>query len=503
AKLRTDQNMTPRERSRLTMAAAAAGLVLCYWGVTASLVHAWTNHYLYSYGAVVPFISGYMVWARASQIRAAGCHPDYKLGVPLVLLGLAMVLGGQLAATESVAQVSLLVTLTGAVLLLGGRGVLAQTWFPILYLILGIPVWDRLIEGLQVPSQGVSARLATTMLRIGGIPASHDGTLIALPNLTLQVLRECSGVNQLISVTAMALPAAALWLKGYARRIVFIALAVTIAYLSNGFRIALVGFLGYHGWSSGEVSFAHLGEGLAVSLAGYVLIFACLSLLSREKRTPEPRETRVQTASPVQARRLAWLEAAVLIVLLSVGLFRVTFRSSSVGLVDELHALPSHIGAWSHDAESGVHPDSRGSGVDDELMRVYRGPSGERMHLYIGYHRYQTEGKELAAVGRREAYPVKLTVDAATIELGEIVHEQVGKQTGTLFWYDVNGRIVGDWYRAKGYMILDSLTRRRTNGAIVKVDWEAPAGPRFDASRQEAVAFVRELLSILPHYMPS
>jgi EpsI family protein len=495
--------MTPHQRSRLTLAAAAAGLILCYWGVTASLIHAWTNHYLYSYGAAVPLISGYMVWARAPQIRAAGCCPDYKLGVPLVLIGLAMVLGGQLAATESVAQVSLLVTLTGAVLLLGGRGVLALTWFPIAYLILGIPVWDRIIEGLQGPSQGLSASVATRMLRICGIPASHDGTLIALPNLTLQVLRECSGVNQLISVTAMALPAAALWLKSFARRIVFIVLAVTIAYLSNGFRIALVGFLGYNGWSSGEVSFAHLGEGLAVSLAGYVLIFACLSLLSREQRTPKLKETPAPAAPAVRTPRLAWLETAVLVVLLSVGLFRVTFRSASVGLAAELHALPTHIGAWSHDPESGVHRGARESGVDDELLRVYRGPSGERVRLYIGYQRYQTEGKELAAVGRREAFPVKLTVDASTIELGEIVHAQVGKQTGTLFWYDVNGRIVGDWYRAKGYMILDSLTRRRTNGALVMVDWEAPAGPRFDATRQEAVAFVRELLSILPNYMPS
>src|SRR5687768_15747799 len=144
--------MTPRERSRFTIAAAAAGLVLCYAGVMASLVHAWTNNYLYSYGAAVPLISAYIVWARAAHIRAVGSHHDYKLGVPVLLLGLVMVLGGQLAATESVAQVSLLVTLAGAVLLLGGRRVLALTWFPIVYLILGIPVWDRLIEGLQAPS---------------------------------------------------------------------------------------------------------------------------------------------------------------------------------------------------------------------------------------------------------------------------------------------------------------------------------------------------------------
>ena len=37
----------------------------------------------------------------------------------------------------------------------------------------------------------------------------------------------------------------------------------------------------------------------------------------------------------------------------------------------------------------------RFTAVDDELVRVYRNPSGDRVQLYIGYYHRQEQGKEL------------------------------------------------------------------------------------------------------------
>ena len=53
-----------------------------------------------------------------------------------------------------------------------------------------------------------------------------------------------------------------------------------------------------------------------------------------------------------------------------------------------------------------------------------------------------------------------------------------------LFWYDVNGRIVADFYRLKSYTIWDAVTRRRTNGAVVMIAWDGPAGAESEAARQ-------------------
>ena len=58
-------------------------------------------------------------------------------------------------------------------------------------------------------------------------------------------------------------------------------------------------------------------------------------------------------------------------------------------------------------------------------------------------------------------------------------------------------------YVAKLYMMWDALTRRRTNGAVVMVEWGQPTGPDSEASRREVIAFVRQLVPLLPRYIPS
>jgi hypothetical protein len=74
---------------------------------------------------------------------------------------------------------------------------------------------------------------------------------------------------------------------------------------------------------------------------------------------------------------------------------------------------------------------------------------------------------------------------------------------GLLFWYDMNGRIVSDIYRLKSYTIWDAVTRRRTNGAIVMIAWDGPAGAKSEASRERAIGFAQALVPVLRRHLPS
>jgi hypothetical protein len=70
-----------------------------------------------------------------------------------------------------------------------------------------------------------------------------------------------------------------------------------------------------------------------------------------------------------------------------------------------------------------------------------------------------------------------------------------------VFWYDVNGRVVPDVYRVKGYTLWDAFTRRRTNGAVVMIAWDAHNG--LESARQDAVEFAQALLPVLRQHLPS
>lgn len=521
--------MSTFERQRVRMAAAAALFLFCYAGAIAALVGTWATNSLYSYGFAVPLISAYMVWANSAEWRRRAPTPDYLLGLPAVTIGMAMLVAGRLGAFDTVQAVSMIVTLAGLVLVLFGRQTLRLLWFPLAYLLLGVPVWDRAINELQVPSQVLSGQIAVGLLHAVGVPAVQEGTLIGLPRVTLNVLRECSGVNQLIAVTAMVLPAAYLFLSGAVRRVALVAIAVTVAYLSNGFRIALVGFLGDKGLNRGDL--LHLVEGLATSVLSYIVIIAVLSVLAKKGKSSERAETKpVVSAGP--AKRRVRLEFAVLALLLTTGGYLFWFQPADVPLRNELGSLPDRIDTWTVDraeppllsSQNNDTQDSRMTtaqardmigrgdvirfeGVDDELVRTYRGSSGGRVRLYIGYYRSQRQGKQLFGGAnsalRSASSTASIGVEPHAIEINQVVQQREGISRGLLFWYDVNGRVLADMRRAKVYAVWDALTRRRSNGAVVMVAWDGSDDDESGASREQAADFVRALLPLLPQFIPS
>jgi EpsI family protein len=480
-----------------------------------SIVATWSSMGMYSYGLAVPFISAYMLWAKLGELKTLRRAPDYVPGALTVLVGLSLLVVGQIATLDSIQQISLVVTLLGGVLLVIGRNGLKLTWFPIAYLLIGVPVWDHVIARLQVPSQLLSARISIVFLRLSSIPAVQDGTLVALPNVTLEVLPACSGVNQLISVVAMTLPAAYMWLQGYWRRFTLVGVAVLIAYLSNGFRIALVGFLAYHGWANSNLETLHLGEGLIVSLLGYGLIMLCLSVLARSGRgdsvgSMKPSSPDLSRIAVASASSYRWADVGLVLLLATAGTMLYTFKPTPVLSKQELLAFPKQIDDWDAVAAAGSESISRVAGADDELARTYQNTAGETIRLYIGYQTYQTQGKELPDPTNQESHAspaavsqVELPLGSQTVQVNQMLVKKAGKEAVTIFWYDLNGRIVASRYRAKGYVILDTLSRWRSNGAIVRVDWETPAGWDYVASQKRAVDFVRALLPILPGYLPS
>jgi EpsI family protein len=518
-------------RSRFPIALAGVALALCYAGVVATLVGEWSTDYLYSYGFAVPLISWYVVWAKSQELGPLRPSPDYLLGIPVSVAGAAMLVAGHLGALMTVQETSLVVTLAGVVLLLFGRDIMRVLWFPIAYLLLMVPIWSYPIGLIQDPSQVVTGRIAVGLLHVVGVPAIQEGVRVVLPRLTLDVMRECSGVNQLIAVVALTLPAAYLWLESSTRRIALLGLAVVVVYLTNGFRVALVGFLGYKGFSGGSNPILHLLEGLVLSGIGYTAIYGCFTLLSKGQRS-DRRHTEQPVSAPPAERPgrppvpRPWLQAGALVVVLSAGGFPLLFRPADVRLSHELRMLPGRIDDWTMETIAepsvaqfavvdddlvGAHPgndaERRFVGVDDELVRAYRNAAGQQIRLYVGYYRYQEDGKKLAgsASAALHAASSRVTVHlgAETIALNQVVQPLRATKRGVLFWYDLNGRVAASMYLAKAYMMSDALTRGRTNGAVIMVGWDCPAGADFDASQQRAAGFVRALLPLLPQFIPS
>jgi len=509
--------------------AGVAGIAyaICYAGVFASLVNLWSTYPLYSHGYVVPLIAGWLFWTKYRTAPSIQEVPDYVVGVPIILLGVSLLVIGDVGAVLTVKQTSLIVTLVGLVLVFFGRETLRFYRFPVAYLLFMVPIWDVGLNQLQDPSRIVSTRIASAFLHLANVPVLRQDTILVLPSATLSVMRQCSGVNQLVALMAMVVPASYVFLDTNKRRLALIAFSVGVGYLSNGFRIALVGWLAVNGLGDGNLadSYTHVLEGLVVSAAGYAMILVVLSWLSRFNGTPA-EATGNRELAPQPSRSSHWprrrlLDLAVIGILLIAAAMPLVARSTDVGLARDLEMLPGTLGSWrlvSRDSAemsrlSGIredlvqsYPESTGvlrfAGVDDETSLVYEN-SSMRLRLYVGYYRRQEQGRELAGdAGQALAAastPVSLALGSETVTAREVVRTGDGARRGILYWYDVNGRLVSDRYMAKAYTAWDALTRQRTNGAVVMITWETPSAANVDG-RAQATAFARELAPVLRNY---
>lgn len=258
-------------------------LLFCYWEVLSALVNQWINNDVYSYAFLIPAISGYMIWLQRERLSVLSLDGHPVLGWFVLSSGLAALVIGWAGHLLLVQELSLLLTLSGLVLLFWGVQAFRLLRVPIGYLLFMIPVWGFITDPIQMPARLFSAEVAAAMLQGVGLTPYLDGIYIELPNITLEVAPECSGVNYLFAVAAIGVPIALFYLKDWTHRLILLVSALAIAMVANGLRIALIGIVAVHQLSVDSHGPLHILQGLFVSVVGYVGVFAVLWLLRRRE----------------------------------------------------------------------------------------------------------------------------------------------------------------------------------------------------------------------------
>jgi EpsI family protein len=178
-----------------------------------------------------------------------------------------------------------------------------------------------------------------------------------------------------------------------------------------------------------------------------------------------------------------------------------------------LNKFPAKIGDWSLVGE--YQMDDRSMTVlqvDDYISRTYSNSKGEIVSLYIGYFKTQKEGKQnhsprqcLPGAGWSavEAAPVAVRItdrDPGQIPVNRYLMKKGDDTELFLFWYHGRGRQVASEYLSKAYVIWDSITKNRTDGALIRLSSRASANP--DKALQTQTDFIRSFYPVLSKYIP-
>ena len=179
------------------------GLVIfLYQEVLWGLGSDWNNDPDYSYGFLVPFLSAYFIWERWNVLTDETPSPSVW-GIGLLSLGLFSLVVGLIGAELYVQRTSLIVVLSGLVLLILGWKYLWLLSLPIGFLIFMIPLPAIVVNTIAFPLQLFAAQTATFCLFSLGIPVLREGNLIILASTTLEVVEACSGLRSLLSLLAL------------------------------------------------------------------------------------------------------------------------------------------------------------------------------------------------------------------------------------------------------------------------------------------------------------
>lgn len=493
----------------MLLGAVIASFLLCYATVIQSLVQQWLTNELYTHGFLIPFISAYIVLQRRERLHQLQVRPDLAWGWPILTAGLLLLVGGNLASLASVQQVSLLVSLIGAALLLFGRDIVRELWFALAYLLFMIPVWEVVTTPLQWSFQWMSADIGSRIMRAVGVPVRLQGVFIELPSVTLEVADVCSGIHFLVAILALALPTAYVRLSRTSLRMMVLVISVAVALLTNGLRVALIGVLAYSGVTGPDIHGpAHALQGLFVAVFGILAMLAIIQGFA----TLEARQSGVAQVGPTVAAALPVAggpQIAVSLVLAAVGLLLWAKPGVAVPARVDLNTPPSAIGEWRLDQRTDRVPAVAPiEGSDREVTRRYTRTPGRSVSMQVSYFERQMQGKELVGedsaalhVGDR-AVPIsvggqRLLVRGSTQLAG-------GQRRSVVFWYNLNGRITGNRLEAKTWTAWQTLTTGRSNGALVVLATDAAADGSGSAGEVDVdlKAFAEAAIPSLAPYLP-
>src|SRR5262245_49032747 len=100
-----DSTMTSSSRMSIAIVCTAAvalvaAFLAVYYPTLQKLIEYWAANDMYSYGFLVPLISGYLVWLRRGLLMQLPSRPSFGLGSAVLGFGLVMFVVGVESSTN-------------------------------------------------------------------------------------------------------------------------------------------------------------------------------------------------------------------------------------------------------------------------------------------------------------------------------------------------------------------------------------------------------------------
>jgi exosortase len=281
-------------RRNIYFALFVVASLFAFWGPIKKLIEFAASHDYASHILLVGPLSIFLVYLKRQKIFAVQFDSTRKkniiAGSSLFLIALisSLISKYQPLSTEklSLQILSLVVLWISAFAFCYESESFTEARFPLLFLLLLVPVPEFVIDKTIFALQAGSSDVAYGLLSILNVPVLKEGFILQLPMVNLEVAKECSGIRSSIALLVTVLVAAELGLQSSWRKVLLVLAIIPVLVLKNGMRIVTIYLLAaylnpafLHGW-------LHTSGGIVFYLLGLAALIPVGALLRRGERKP-------------------------------------------------------------------------------------------------------------------------------------------------------------------------------------------------------------------------
>lgn len=506
----------------------AAILLLTAWLYTPILIRLflqWVGHHHdpnFQHGIFVPIFAAFVIWQDRERLREIPSSPSWA-GLVLVVLSMITLIVGDLGVENFLSRVSLLILLAGLIILFQGWAFFRAVLFPWAFLILMIPIPNLVIQRVNFPLQLVASRLATNLLQLVGVPVFREGNLIQLAAMPLDVAEACSGIRSLLSLVTLSIIYGYLLETRMWVRVALTVLAVPIAVVANSFRIFGTGLLVQAGHPDAAEGFYHALSGVLIFAVALTLLFAAhwlITLIWQNKPASAKlvaKVTKLPTLSANEAQIRAgssrFAAVAVLLFVSAVGL-QAHSHNEVFPPREPLNSLPKQMDSWIGTDEALDQQTLDILGPGEYLLREYENAKDPQpaINLYIAYFPTQKAGDTIHSPNHclpgAGWIPVRNEVvqiarpDGSSFPANRYLGSKGGERQLALYWFQAHGRVVASDWKAKYYLVDDSIHMNRSDGSLVRLMTPMFEGESADAAQARLMQLGSQVLPLLDNYIP-
>ncbi len=499
-----------------------AGLVMA-WGYYDGLdlmVYRWGSSEEYGYGYMIPVLTAFFIWQKKNELAEVEFSGSWA-GVLILLTGGLLLVVGELSSLYIIIQYAFLIALAGLALSFTGWRAFRLIAVPLAILIFMIPLPGFIYLNLSSELQLISSQLGVAVIRLFGISVHLEGNVIDLGTYKLQVVEACSGLRYLFPLTSLAFIAAYLFRGALWKKAVIFLSSIPITVLMNSFRIGVIGVLVEHGGPGQAEGFLHDFEGWVVFMGCMGVLILEMWILARIGKNklslaeafaidwPEARPQEPARRRPLPRPFLAALPIVIGIALVPHFLSE---RTEHVPTRMSFDSFPMEVEEWRgtrSTIESIVIDVLK---FDDYIKADYLDPSGQSVNLYVAYYDSQSKGESAHSprtcipgggwqISSHDVVPVALQ-EGLSMPVNRLVIAMGDYKQLVYYWFDGRDRVITNEYMVKWYLFWDSLTRNRSDGALVRLTTTIPPTEDVAAAEQRLISFLQQVNPKLGAYIP-